>query len=49
MTLLGLLVAIATILECGGTVAANGEANGKCKENVENGPVVLLPVKEKLR
>jgi len=49
---------LATILECGGTVstvgtvgtvAANDEANGKCKEDVENGPVVLLPVKEKLR
>ena len=39
---------LATILVCGGTggtVAANDEANGKCKENVEGGPVVLGPVK----
>src|SRR5207244_3913602 len=43
---------LATILVCGGTggtVAANDEANGKCKEDVESGPVVLGPVKEKLR
>ena len=48
---------LATILEyggaggAGGAVTANDEANGNCncKENVENGPVALLQVKEKLR
>ncbi len=43
---------LATVLECGnsvGMVAANDESNRKCKENVEKGPVVLLPAMEKLR
>ena len=32
-----------------GTVAANDEAHGKSKEDAENGPVVLLKAKDKLR
>lgn len=44
---------LATILvrsgTVGGTVAAYDDANGKCNEDVDDGPVVVDPIKKQLR